>query len=216
MKIYGFDASFPANKVRYVANAIGIAYKFEPIMPFSPESQTPEYRAKNPVGKVPAMVEEDGFSLFESNAIIRYLACKEASDLYPDDLRQRAIIDAWMDFGSIHIGAAIGRVFYNTIAVKFMNEEPDENSLATGHSFLARFLPAVEAQIRDSDYVVGDSLTLADFAILAPLDPAEIIGVDISQYPNLSRWRADLQSRDWYQVDRSMGQQLIATLLAKS
>jgi len=215
MKIYGFDASFPANKVRYVANALSVDYEFVHIMPFTPESQSPEYRAKQPVGKVPALVEDDGFSLFESNAIIRYLATTHGAKLYPDNPRQRAVIDAWMDFGSIHIGGAIGRVFWNTIGIKFMGEQPDQNSLDTGRSFLDRFLPAVDAQIGDSAYVVGGSLTLADFAILAPLDPADIIGVDVSQYPNISRWRADLQSRDWYQVDRSMGQQLIASLLAK-
>ncbi|MFT5126790.1 MAG: glutathione S-transferase [Rhodothermales bacterium] len=216
MKIYGIDVSFPTNKVRYAANAMGLSYEFVHIMPFSPEAEAPDYRAKHPVGKVPVLEEDDGFSVFESNAIIRYLAVTHNSELYPADPRQRAVIDQWMDFASIHVGGAIARVFWNTIGVKFMNEEPDTNSLAAGHGFLDRFLPALDAQLADSAYMAGDALSLADFAALAPLDPADIIGVGLSQYANLSRWRADMQSRDWYQVDRSFGQQLISGLLAQS
>jgi glutathione S-transferase len=214
MKIYGIDVSFPTNKVRYVANALGLSYEFVHLMPFSPESEAPDYRAKHPVGKIPVLEEDDGFTIFESNAIIRYLAVSRGSELYPQDLRERAVVDQWMDFASIHIGTAIGRVFWNTIGVKFMNEEPDANSLAAGRGFLERFLPAVDAQIANSAYLLGDSLTLADFATLAPLDPAELIGLDLGAYPNVARWRADMQSRDWYQVDRSLGQSLIAKLLA--
>jgi glutathione S-transferase len=213
MDIYGIDVSFPTNKVRYVANAIGIDYSWNHLMPFSDQANAPEYRAKHPVGKVPAIQDGD-FSLFESNAIIRYLARKHKSSLYPEDLQQQAVIDQWMDFASIHVGGAIARVFWNVIGVKFMGEEPDVRSLETGRAFLKRFLPVVEEQLGKTRYIAGDELSLADFAMLAPLDPCEAAGVDLSGYPNIVAWRNDLQSQDFYQIDRSFGEKLISDLMS--
>jgi glutathione S-transferase len=213
MKVYGIDVSSPTNKVRYTAELVGLAYEFVHLMPFSDDATSAEYRAKHPAGKVPVL--EDGeFVMFESNAICKYLARKTGSDLYPAALAAQARVDQWMDFAAIHIGTAMNRVFWNTIGVKFMNQEPDKRSLADGRAFLGRFLPAADAAIGDS-YLVDDSLTLADISLLSVLDPAEPAGVDLAVYANLSRWRAALQQQPFYQVDRSFGEKLIADLLAQ-
>ena len=73
--IYGADLSTPANKVRFVANALGLEYEYHRISLRDKEGQTEEYKRVHPAGKIPA-IDDDGFVLFESNAIIRYLADK--------------------------------------------------------------------------------------------------------------------------------------------
>ena len=78
LKIYGADLSGPANKVRFVANYLGLKYDYVVVKLREGEHQKPEFLKINPIGKIPA-IEDDGFTLFESNAICRYLADKNNS-----------------------------------------------------------------------------------------------------------------------------------------
>ena len=65
-------------------------------------------------------------------------------------------------------------------------------------SFLERFLPVVDAPLKERRYLAGGELTLADFNLLSALDPAEVAQVDLSGYLNITRWRQDLMGRDFY------------------
>jgi len=198
LTIYGFEVSSPSNKVRYVANALGIAYDYKRVNLQAGENKTEAYLKLHPAGKVPVLQDGD-FVLFESNAIIQYLADKESSNFYPKDRRRRAIVDQWLDFASLHIGTAIGRVFVNRVAYKILNLEKDERSLQDGLAFLARFLPVLEGQLSKNAFLAGPETTLADFALLSNLDPAEIASVDLTPYPHLKRWQAGLMAKDFYQ-----------------
>lgn len=160
-------------------------------------------------------MDDDGFVLFESNAIVKYLAQKNQSSLYPQVIKKRAKIDQWMDFISIHIRGAFVRVFWNTVGVRFMGEEPDQNSLHTGLKFLDSYLPVVDNQLSKSRYLAGDELTLADFCLLAELDGAEMMQLDLSNYSHLTKWRDDLKKQKFYQVDRSFGEAAVAERLAQ-
>ena len=85
LKFYGVGVSNNVNKVRFVANALGLDYELQPVNLLEGEQRSPEFLDLNPVGKVPVM--QDGeFTLFESMAISKYLANKENSSLYPQDL----------------------------------------------------------------------------------------------------------------------------------
>lgn len=216
MKIYGFDLSNPTNKVRYVANALGLKYDFEFTVPFSEHVQNDQYHTLNPVGKVPVLVDDNGFSLFESGAIVKYLDAKNGCRFYPQDIEKRAKIDQWTDFISIHIRSAMVQFFWNRVGVKYMGHEPDLNSLNEGLKFLARFLPIIDAQLGKSKYIAGDELTLADFSLLSELDGIEMCDFDLSPYPNITAWRQDLQSQDFYQVDRSRGRKLLEDRIAQN
>lgn len=197
LKIYGFPVSLPSNKVRFVVNKLGLDYEFISVDLQAGENMTEKFLNLNPVGKVPVM-DDDGFILFESGAIIKYLSCKHGSPLYPEGLKERADVDKWIDFTTIHVGAAFGRVFFNRLLAPIVGVEVDERSIKDGLSFLDRFLPVVENQLSDNPYLAGGELTLADFNLLSVLDPAEVSGVDLSPYPNLTNWRNRLQKEDFY------------------
>ena len=200
--IYGNEFSSPSNKVRYVANALGIDYEYKPVDLMGGANKTESYLKLHPAGKVPVLQDGD-FVLFESNAILRYLAQKVSSSLYPQEIKRRAVVDQWMDFASLHVGPALGKVFFNRVAYQFLNTEVDPRSLADGLQFLQRFLPVLEGQLAKSAYLAGPELTLADFALLASLDQAEAAGVELSVYPALSQWRKELIAKDFYQKLRS-------------
>ena len=210
LTIYALDLSAPALKVMYVANALGLQYEKKGVNLMEGEGQKPEYLAIHPAGKVPAMVDGD-FKLFEINAIIRYFARKKNSDLYPNDIKQQAIIDQWIDFVSIHIQNGVSRVLWNKVFAPKLGKEVDQNSMKCGYEFLEKYLPVVNQQLGRTKYLAGDKLSLADFVLLAYTDPLETIEVDIKKYPKLAKWREGLVTKDFYQkVHKFYGESLLA------
>jgi glutathione S-transferase len=197
LKVYGFSLSLPSNKVRYVANHMGLDYEFVPVNLLAGEHMSEEHMKLHPAGKVPA-IDDDGFVLFESGSIIKYLAQKYDSSLYPVGLKEGADVDKWTDFVSIHVNNGMNRVFFNRILAPLVGVEVDERSMKDGLSFLDRFLPVVENQLSENVYLAGDELTLADFNLLSVLDPAEAAQVDLSPYPSITNWRSRLQKEDFY------------------
>jgi glutathione S-transferase len=210
LKIYGADLSSPTNKVRFVANELRLQYEYRRVDLVKGENRSGEHLRLHPGGKVP-VIDDDGFILFESNAIIKYLAVKHESPLYPAGARQRALVDQWSDFVSHHIATALSRVLFNRVFAPFLKQEVDQRSLNEGVSFLERFVPVLDTQLKERRYLAGGELTLADFNLLSALDPAEVAQVDLSGYLNVTRWRQDLMARDAYtRCHKSYGDALAA------
>ncbi len=197
LTIYGSDLSSPANKVRFVANYLGLKYEYKKIDLGAGEQRKPEVLKLNPVGKVP-FIDDDGFVLAESGAIIKYLADKVGSSLYPKGLKERALVDQEIDFITLHVNAALQKIVYNRVFAPRRKIAVDERSLEEGLNFLGRFLPIVEAQLAKSAYLAGNSLTLADMTLLSGLDPCEVANIDLSAYPKIRAWRENLRKQDFY------------------
>ena len=213
LKIYGFDPSTWSNRVRFTANSLGLDYEYIRVNLLAGDGQKDEYLAINPSGKVPA-IDDEGFFLFESGAITRYLADKVGSDVYPADLRKRARVEQWTEFAAQHIAKAMERVFFNRVLYQAMNTEKDDNSLREGLRFLDRFLPVADSQLGKYRHFAMDQLTLADFVLLAWLDPAEICDVDLSGYLNITDWRTRLMQQEFYTRCFSSFQEMFRSLTA--
>lgn len=199
MKLYGNDFSFNSTKVRFAANAMGIPYEFQSVDLAGGEQRTEAFRKITPVGRIPVLVDGD-FIIFESNSIMRYLAQKTDSHYYPRDLKKRCLVDQWLDFSVIHISAgAMSKIFFNTIVYKFINGTKDENSLKEGRQFLTNYLGIIEMQFGNGSHVCGNALSLADFSVLATLDPCEVVGFDLTPFPKIVAWRKKLQTQPFYQ-----------------
>jgi len=195
--LYGSNFSSPSNKVRFALNELGIEYDYKPVDLGKGEQRSPEFLKVTPVGRVPVIKDGD-FVLSESNAIIKYLATKQKSSLYSDQLEERAIIDQWVDFASLHVGTAMARVFFNRILAPVLKMEVDERSLKDGLSFLDKFLPIVEDQLTKSSFLASSRMTIADINLLALLDPADICDIDLSKYSKLTSWRDALKKKSFY------------------
>lgn len=195
LKVYGFDVSPWSNRVRFTVNSLGLNYEY--VMVNLMAGPDEKYRAVHPLGKVPA-IDDNGFILFESGAITRYLAAKTGSSLYPADLQQRARVEQWTEFAAQHIAQAMAKVFFNRVLYRALGAEKDENSLNEGLVFLDRFLPLADSQLGKSRYFALDDLTLADLTLLAWLDPVEICEVDLSPYPSIQAWRKNLKQKEFY------------------
>lgn len=197
LTLYGSDLSAPAIKVRLTASFLGLDYQWQAINLREKEQKQEWFLKINPVGKVPAM-DDDGFYLFESNAICKYLCRKNNSDLYPDDLKTRAIVDQWIDFISFHVANHLMGVVYNRVFAPRRGIPVNEKAIADGLEGLKTFLPIIEKPLASHQNIVGKTFCLADIILLATLEPVEVADVDLSPYPHLDAWRARLKAQNFY------------------
>jgi len=103
IKLYGLGMSFNVSKVRYCLNYLGLEHEWIQTNPMQGENQTEEYLQISPTGKIPA-IDVDGVKIFESNAINKYLAAANKSDIYPEELSQRAVVNPSSDYRIVHPG----------------------------------------------------------------------------------------------------------------
>ncbi len=214
IKLYGLELSPPVNRVRLCLNALGAEYEFIRINPLVGETNNDDYLRLNPAGKIPA-IDDDGFALFESNAIMKYLCRKYKSDFYPDDIIAQAHIDKWLDFTAAHLANGVAKVLFNKIVAGLVGATSDEQSMKDGYGFIERFLTVIDKQLATTPYVAGENLTIADFCLLGTIDPAEVIEVDMKAYPHVDAWRKKLMGEDFYKkVHNSYGETLDAMMNA--
>ena len=198
IKLYGVGFSFNISKIRYCLNYLNLPYEWVQTNPMAGENKSQDYLNISPTGKIPA-IDVDGYKLFESNSIIRYLTATNNSSLYPQDAKKRGTIDAWMDYTSIHIGAALGRVLFNRVFAPMSGQKVDPESLRVGLEFLDKYFPILEKQLSQNPYIAGKDMSIADISLLATIDPCELGQISIDQYPSIKKWRAGLKSQAFYQ-----------------
>ncbi len=214
IKLYGLGVSFPVNRVRLCLNALNLVYEFIQTNPMAGDTQSADYLKMSPAGKIPA-IDVDGFTLFESNAIMKYLCRKYDSGFYPADIESQAKVDAWCDFSAIHVANGVDKVLFNRLLAPMLEMEVDEQSLKDGYAFIDRFFGVADRQLEQSSHIAGDQLSIADFCLLATVDPAEVLEIDITQYPDLDAWGKRLMSEKYYKtMHKSYAETLEAMMAA--
>ena len=159
----------------------------------------PGFRAASPLGKMPAM-DDDGFTLADSSAIIHYLEAKYPDPvMIPTDPRARGRVIWWDEFGDTVFAACSGKLFFNRIvAPKFLGREGDLAAAAQAEAEeLPKLLAYLESAIPASGFLVGDQMTLADLAVASPLMNLRHCGsgVDAAAYPKIAAWSEAILSR---------------------
>jgi glutathione S-transferase len=146
---------------------------------------TPEYRAMNPNGLVPT-IDDEGFILWESHAIVRYLAAKHgAGSLWPTDMRVRADADRWMDWAFTFAGV-LRPVFWNLIRTP--PDKRDRALVEDGVRKAGELATYVDARLADRPYVAGDSLTMGDIPLGCHLQLWFRLDIARPAVPNLQAW----------------------------
>lgn len=173
MRLYTFTITPNNRKVEAFVRHFDIAVEIHHVSFKDKETQSPAFLAINPMGKVPALTDGD-FNLWESNAILTYLATKfPETRALPTDPRGRADVDRWLHWQSCHFMPVMG-------ALKMSGEK--DLSTATP------LLEILNQQLEGREYVVGH-LTVADFAIAAYLVTKMGRQLDLASCPNVSAWR---------------------------
>jgi len=156
-------------------------------------NNTPEYLAMNPNGLVP-VIEDDGFILYESNAIVRYLAARHArGTLWPADLQSRADVDRWMEWLSTSLVPALRDIFWELVRTA-----PDKRNAALIEASRARSekcMGILDAHLAKRDFMTAYGFTTADIVIGCAVHRWLNLPVERTPRPNVERWYASLKSR---------------------
>jgi glutathione S-transferase len=163
LKVWGRANSINVQKVIWALEELKVPYeRTDAGMAFGVVNE-PFYRKMNPNSRVPT-IEDDGFILWESNAIVRYLAAKHGRDaLWPSDLRERACSDRWMDWASYHVGPAINPVFWGL--VRTPSEKRNMGQIAVDAEKIAEQFRVLEQGLEGRDYVAGKTFTMGDIVV---------------------------------------------------
>jgi len=189
MKLYGFPPSPNTWKVRAVAAQLAMPLELELVDLTKPRS--PAYLALNPTGRTPTLVDGD-FVLWESNAIMQYLASQAPNSLWPEDARGRADIARWQSWQLMHWSKeACQPLIFQRMVKKILNLEPaDEDEVAKATEAFKREAEMLDAHLSKHVYLVGDKLSLADFAVAAPLFYSKEAEFPVVPYTHLREWFA--------------------------
>lgn len=195
LKIYGRDTSSNVQKVLWLCEELGLPYETLHDVPPG-KAASDDYKRVNPNGQIPT-IDEDGFVLWESNAIVRYLAAKHADGtIWPADLRVRADADRWMDWQATVLAPPTTIVLYQTL--RATPDKKDPAALAAASQTLREKSAILDAALKGKAFVAGDAFTIADLALgqwvwryvqLVENRPAQ---------PYLMAWYTRLQGREPY------------------
>jgi glutathione S-transferase len=195
MKLYHHPFSSASFKVRSVIHELGLPVELVTIDMMKGEHKTPEFLAKNPNGKVPTF-EDDGFYVWESNAILCYLAAKKPeSGLLPTDARGMAQVQQWLQWHATTFSPSTNEVMGETVYAKFFGRSKDEAKYAAGMEKVRRDLGVLEKTLAGKEYICG-KLSLADFSLVSSLLLRAPMGVDLEAFPNVKAWVARMESRE--------------------
>jgi glutathione S-transferase len=194
LKIWGRKTSSNVQKVMWAVGEIGLPHeRIDVGGPFG-KTRDPDYLAMNPNGLVPTLEEEDGFLLWESNSIVRYLAAKHKSTvLEPADLHARGRAGQWMDWQLSVCDPAIKPVFWGLIRTP--PEKRDHAAIEAGKKDATAAMIMVEEQLAKTAYLAGDAFSYGDIPVgimayryrqLVPERPA---------LENFERWYAAISAR---------------------
>jgi glutathione S-transferase len=196
MKLYVLPPSPRARKVIALKIYLDLDCEMHIVDLAKGDQLTPEYVAMNANHKMPVL-EDDGFVLWESNAILFYLASKKAkSGLWPSEVKQQADVLRWLAWESAHWDSeACGAVSYEKISKTVLGLGPAEPAfVARGERNFNRFASVLNQSLKGRKWLTGSALTIADFALGAWVPAAQMLDLPIAQYAEIMRWYDRLAS----------------------
>lgn len=196
MKLYYHPASTTSRIVTLFAAEEGIALDLEVVDILSGAHLAGTYPDINPKRLVPAL-DDDGFVLTESAAILRYMANRTGSAAYPADARQRARVDEMIDYLNSDFYRDWGYHLIYPQLFPHHKREPEaaqEATVAWGQARAKSGLAYLDSALAGRPFLAGDSRTIADYFAAGLLSAGELIRVDLSGYPNLARWYASMRA----------------------
>ena len=197
LKIWGRINSVNVKKVVWAAEECGLAYeRIDAGMQHGVVS-TAAYLAMNPNARVPTL-EDDGFVLWESNAMVRYLARRYGQGtLDPQDLRQYADADRWMDWCTSTLAGAFRHVFWGMVRTPV--EQRDAKAIETSRVETAKLLAIPEAVLAHQPYLAGAQFTMGDIPLGCFVHLWLSMPIERPAHPALTAWHARLAERPAFQ-----------------
>jgi glutathione S-transferase len=209
MKLYYHPASTTSRPIVLFATESRIPLEMQVVDLFTGEHYQPPFETINPNHLVPVL-EDGNFRLTESSAILKYLADKTNSPLYPKDLQQRARVNERMDWVNTQLcrDFAYGFVYPQIFpSHKRRSDEAQQATLQWGQERAQGWLKVLNDNILGpgNNYVCGDAMTIADYYAAAFVSLGEATGSTFASYPNIRRWLARMKALpSWKEVNATI------------
>lgn len=193
LKVWGRANSSNLKKVTWLCEEIGLPYeRIDAGMAFG-VVDTPEYRKLNPNGLVPT-IDDGGFILWESNAIVRYLAAKHAAGtLWPTDPKVRADADRWMDWCTSMLWPTFRPVFWNL--VRAPAEQRNMKEIEDGSTKTGDVLARLDAVLAGRKFIAGDQFSMGDIAFGPIVYLVNNVSFDRPKLAHFNAWYARISQR---------------------
>jgi glutathione S-transferase len=199
IKIWGRNTSSNVQKAMWAVGELKLECERIDIGGKYGMNREPKYLAMNPNGLVPTLEEEDGFLLWESNSIIRYLAGKhdKTGVLEPKDAKQRALASQWMDWQLSVAGPAITPAFWGLIRTP--PEKRDMAAIKASQEKTTAAMQILDAQLGKTQYVAGANFSHGDIPVGVMCYRYRQLVPDRPKTPNLDRWYDAIAKRQAFQ-----------------
>lgn len=201
MQLYTHPMSSNARRAVLVAKHLALPVELVMVDLAKGAQRSPEFLAINPMAQVPALVDGD-LRLSESYAIMKYLTTKAPGQtLYPADAVGQAKVDQWMSWCANAWSPSVGALNYeNMLKAMFGHGPADEARVARHHALMARSGKVLDGALAGRTYLVGDAVTLADYAIAASLITTVPAKLPVAEFANVQRWFAGIQALPAWQA----------------
>jgi glutathione S-transferase len=185
MQLYAHPASTCSRKVITTLLETNTPYEFTMVDFAKGEHKAPEHLARQPFGQVPA-IDDNGFALFESRAIIRYINEKAGGKLVPTDAKHRALMEEWMSIETSNFTPHAMKFIYHHV----MGRAQDAAVLSAAEVSLNTALAVMEKQLTASTYLVGSEFSLADICFLPYFEYLMMTPIKetLAKYPHVTAW----------------------------
>lgn len=196
LTVWGRINSINVMKVLWVLEELGVKYRRIDAGLEHGKVNDADYRAMNPNGRIP-VINDDGFTLWESNAIVRYLSYKYGlGTLYPADMRHRAEAEQWMDWQQTMFSPEIVWPFQGL--VRRAEAYRDEARIQAAATTLSELFGILDVHLADHEYIMGDDFTMADIPLGATVWRWLNLPIKREELSNVEAWQARLMSREAY------------------
>lgn len=192
--VYGDYNSGNCYKIKLMLNLLGAEYEWVPVDILNGETETEAFLAKNPNGKIPVLELEDGTCLWESNAILNFLA--EGTPYLLTEPRLRTQVLQWQFFEqySHEPTIAVARFIQFYLGLPEARLEEYRSMHKRGY----KALKVMEQQLLRTPFLVGEQFSIADIALYAYTHVAHQGGFDLAQFPAIQAWLARVQQQPGY------------------
>ncbi len=192
LHIWGRMSSINVKKVVWTAQELGLDFQRTEAGGAFGLVKTPEYVRLNPNSLVP-VIEDDGFVLWESNTIVRYLCASRDSAMYPLDLRQRFDAERWMDWQQTTVNPASRAGFWQLIRTPAAQQNPAV--IAESNAAVEALMATLDAHLAGRSFMVGEAFSMADIPLALEVHRWHGLPQIRQSRPNIERWYASLQAR---------------------
>jgi glutathione S-transferase len=199
IKIWGRNTSSNVQKAMWAIGELGLAHERIDVGGAFGKTKDPAYLAMNPNSLVPTLEEEDGYTLWESNSIVRYLAAKhdKTGMLEPKDPKQRARASQWMDWQLAVVGPAIYHAFWGLIRTP--PEKRDMAAIKTSQEKTTDAMKMMDAQLGKTQFIAGEAFSYGDIPVGVMCYRYRELVPERPSTPNLDRWYDALAKRKAFQ-----------------